>query len=504
MQISQIDFGPKDARHAFISGKEDEAIFERVFIHPFGISTHDFTSGKKCFVYGIKGSGKSAFLKYLQITLAKTSITHFVYFSDVLRELNAGGTSVGDAVPSEEISKFDNPDEYWSSFFFLLIARILYNSAFKQSRHFLEFVRRQTTNAPGNIFQKIFGRAPTLETWSAQISKSPTMDLDGRFENIINLEHFYKSAVSLLEDIRIPKRIYIFVDELEVTFQSDGKFKRDVKVAESLVRKIRDINEAFRERGINIYVLCAIRREVANHVIGGDAAKIVSDLGEAISWERSARDDGDEFSLHPLFEIVLNRILFSERPNRPKPTREDYRNTLSQYFPFYRGTSTQRYILDLTTYRPRDISILFAEARRIDGTRDHFEFETFKRKARKSYRDQLWIDFAEALRSRYNESVVSVFGKALQSLPDNFLYGDFIEKLDDFSGDPSIARLFDEASDIEWVNIFKDLYELGAIGHFEKGTVNEENYKFHFRGDTNPPIITPQTRLVKPAGLRSP
>ncbi|WP_143535675.1 hypothetical protein [Roseisalinus antarcticus] len=96
MNIGKIDFGPLDARHAATSSDFDEIFFQKVFIDPAGINLDDFNRGKKYFIYGIKGSGKSAILKYLEISNRKKCYTRFVYFSDAARE----GLSSGSFIPA--------------------------------------------------------------------------------------------------------------------------------------------------------------------------------------------------------------------------------------------------------------------------------------------------------------------------------------------------------------------------------------------------------------------
>lgn len=506
MRVGKIDFGPKDARHAFAEGEENEKVFQNVFVEPYNIELEEFSSGRRCFVYGIKGSGKSAFLRFFKLTNSSKSISRFVYFSKNLKELQKSrdrNLPDSDSAPADEIRTFQDPDEYWSAFFFLLFARMIYENDFSSGRQFLEFVRRQTTNAPKNFFDSIFRKAPTLETWGAQLSQTPSVDLKGTFDSIVNLSHFYQSSISILSDVRFKKPYYILVDELEIAFQSNDQFSSDVKVADSLVRVVRDLNEELRSRKIPIFIIAAIRTEVAKRVIGGDTAKIVGDLGRPISWERAARDN-DEYALHPLFRIVLNRILYSENESRTTKSQKDYETAIKKYFPFYRGTHTQRYLLDLTTYRPRDIAILFGEAQQFHRNDESFEFETFKRKCRKNYRTALWTDFAEAMRSLHSERIVEVLGRVIFTVPDYFGVDQFVERLDDYSGDPDIAKIIDEYSLGDWHRVFKELYELGAIGHTEPGNHQEENLKFHFRGDTEELIIGRTTQLVKPMGLRAP
>lgn len=504
-QIGKIDFGQRDARHAATHSEFNEDLFTKVFIDPFGVEKSDYINGKKSFIFGIKGSGKSAFLRYLEIERRKRCLTRYVYFSDNVRELSTGVGLQNLPIPSGEAAHTKNPDAYWRSFFFLLIGKVIFDSGLGNHKEYLEFIRRQTTGAPGGYLSAILGSAPTMESWATSIGPGSSIKADGKFAKIVNIEHFFSNAVSLLSRSKLPKPIYIFVDEMEVTYENEDQFTRDVKLASSLVRIIRDLNESFRSGKIDVYICCAIRKEISERILGGDAAKIVSDLGDEISWQRSSWERQDSNYVHPLFEIGLRRIFYANRPRALFFTAEDRKAVLSAYFPFYRSPvrrkGTQGIILDLTTYRPRDISILFNEAKKIDKDRTSFREETFLRLVRKPFREALWTDFAEALRARFSQQQVEIFKKVFYRLPQRFQYADFLASLDDFSGDPTMARMIDTFDDQSWALVLKELYTLGAVGNAEQGDIIDERLMFHFRGYTDGLLINSRVAIIKQAAM---
>ncbi len=500
MNISQIDFGPLDARHAATHGKFDESLFQKVFIDPAGVDLDDFKNGRKSFVYGIKGSGKSAILKHLDIGLRKVAETRFVYFSDIARENENRLNDI--EVPIAEIAKSENNDDYWRAFIFILIARVLFETDKSHNKKFLDFVRAQTSGAPGSFWEKLLNGAPTIKSWSANIGQTPEVRIEGSFDKIVNLEHFYSSAIHYLAESKPRKKVYILVDELEVTFTDQKQFERDVRLAASLVRIVRDINESLRKNEVGVYICCAIRREVADRILGGDTAKIVRDLGVEVSWNRSTWEHDDRSFVHPLFEIVLRRIYFSIQQNHIIFGDREKEWVLKKYFPFYQSGSpgkkgTQAEILDLTTYRPRDISILFNAAKRFDGGRASFRRETFVRLIRKSLRDDLWKDFSEALRAEFTENQIALLSKVLNRLPSRFQFSDFLGRLEDFSFDPALTAKIDEYSPEKWAEVLKQLYVLGAIGNVEQGEKIDDRFKFYFRGYTDGLIIARNVDIVK-------
>lgn len=500
--ISEIDFGPKDARHSYSIGGSEEQVFSKVFVDPMGINLDDFRKGKRSFIYGIKGSGKSALLRNLEYSLRSKEITKFIYFSQIVEETYDKNMEIG--LDIRELEGQSSFRLFWRSLIFILIAKSLYEQGKGSFKKYLEFVRRQSTESPGNLFGAIFGSAPTLESWTADIGSASGVKLDGAFAKVVNLSHFFDCAVSLLKTSKIEKSVWIFIDELEVIYKSKDQFSRDVEAATDLVKTVRDLNEEFRANKIPVYLVCAIRKEITDRIVGKDAAKIVSDLGEEVSWQRSSWENEDPNFIHPLFRIVSRRLYYSNYPNRNIMSHQDTDDMLRKYFPFfYKGQGTllrrnaQSKLLDLTTYRPRDISILFGEARKIDKGRSSFRAETFQRLVRKPLRDSLWLDFTEALRARFSEEQVDLLGKVFFRLKRRFQFAEFLDELDGFSHDPQYASIMDEFGPEEWADILRELYLFGAVGNIERGENIEERLLFYFRGDTDGLIINKNTDIYK-------
>ncbi|CUH89874.1 hypothetical protein PH5382_03827 [Phaeobacter sp. CECT 5382] len=503
--ISHIDFGPRDARHAATHDAFNEDLFKRIYVDPFGIDKRDYYKGNKSFVFGLKGSGKSAFLKYMEIEKRSSAHTRFVYFSDSLQELNGEGGGTNILATSTDFEGIENYDEYWQSFIYLLISKVLFESDHSRHKKLLQFVRGQSSGDAGGLLKGILSKAPTMERWAAEISKAPSFKLEGGFENIANLEHLFSSVTHILSERPPQKPIYLFVDELEITFENKAQFDRDVNIGASLVRIIRKLNEDFRSKSIPVYICCAIRKEVSERILGGDSAKIVSDLGNEISWQRTSKVNDDPEFAHPLLDIIIRRIFYANRPGGRFMSKEDAAGVVKQYFPFFNargsGRFTQGSLLDLTTYRPRDMSILFNEAKKIDGKRNFFKADTFKRLIRKPLREAMWSDYTEALRSRFSARQMEVFKKVFFRLPRRFKFSDFLTALDDFSEDPDMAEMLDGFKATDWANILKELYVLGAIGNIESGEVVDERMLFYFRGYTDGLLINRNVDIIKQSAM---
>jgi hypothetical protein len=343
---------------------------------------------------------------------------------------------------------------------------------------------------------------PRLKNWALSIGNSyGKIDFEGDFKKLGDIQLFYDSALSLLRDVQLTRRFYVFLDELEISFTSSNQFANDVKAAAALIKEVRDLNEFLRGYRVPIFIICAVRKEVSQKILGQDAAKIVRDLGYELSWQRPAWSKERDSYYHPLFEIVLRRIHASEKPRAFLATWGELGDIEKRYFDFRDQRWSQRAILDLTTYRPRDIPVLFSRAKQFDGPKERFSKNTFFQLVRKGYREDLWSDFAEALRTEYSQEEVSLFKRVYFALPNYFRIKDLVQEADDFSADPLLADLIYSLDRRKWTSFLNDLYQLGAVG-WSSLDGEEESVHFHFRGDTDGLEITKSNWLVKPQGLR--
>lgn len=82
MRISDVNFGSIDAKHE-VDGRTPEEIryFEDSYVLPPNINLDDYLSGKKYYISGLKGTGKTALLRFIQIKADKKNIkTSFILF----------------------------------------------------------------------------------------------------------------------------------------------------------------------------------------------------------------------------------------------------------------------------------------------------------------------------------------------------------------------------------------------------------------------------------------
>ena len=119
LKLSQIYIGKTDAKDELNFGSDDERLlFERTFYTPPQVDVQDYASGRRFYVLGLKGAGKTALLRYLDIVFRRQPQTEttFVLFksdfsSDDLKEIGKGDDSIEIANSSPSKENFDHDYE---------------------------------------------------------------------------------------------------------------------------------------------------------------------------------------------------------------------------------------------------------------------------------------------------------------------------------------------------------------------------------------------------------
>ncbi|XYJ24210.1 P-loop ATPase, Sll1717 family [Bacillus velezensis] len=169
-----------------------------------------------------------------------------------------------------------------------------------------------------------------------------------KFNNIV------KQANNLFSNLTgNGKRLYIFLDELELTLDNNKKYIRDKKLIRDLIIAIQEFNQTCKKNGFHLHLIAAIRSEVLTAVesSGKEINKIISDFATPIMWHQS----GGNISNHPILQIIIKRLKATEKfynLSHESSSEEIWK----RYFPeTIQNESSEKYLLHLTWYRPRDV-----------------------------------------------------------------------------------------------------------------------------------------------------
>lgn len=415
-----LRFGDIDARHEILARDEGKRqLFLDSFMAPPSFDIKNLINGEKFLIYGPKGSGKTAFLRYLQHRLAenKNSISRFIVFKDDItaqdREklVTLSQFRIYENGESEENS-FDELDclNAWQLFIHREISHVisrspdivartnevvnycnLLNSVFSQFKTapFKQMLKRLTK---GRL--KIGGLGAELEAEAEFIDKHGNIDVSEFVR--------YCNEVASTFDFNFEKpgaRINIFFDEVNISFVTGDDFKRNAILIRDLVAACGTMNLRFAEHGLPIYVYTAIRSEVADSVESTvrELQKWIDDKAVKIDWIIPNED----FSKQPIIGLVERRVAANEK--RILDLREIPKEiSLEKYFDnTISGHPFRHFLLFETWGRPRDlvrILNLMSDSLLEDGKFDHRCFRACSGK----YSLGSWEEKKDELSAKYS------------------------------------------------------------------------------------------------------
>lgn len=272
---------------------------------PETVTIEDFTNNNVFFVTGMKGTGKTALLRYLELEIKKNSphcTTDFILFkTDITDEernhfKSASNSFVAekDSVDNREFTKYTG---VWEWFFYRQILRISKEGAypfFENDEHWKNF--EECLNLPlessdkgwfNKLGVKIKHGNVTVSAASPHLSATLGLDFEVNtvkqgisFSKLVN---HTRLLFSKLTPTGYP--LYLFIDELEVSMSNQKQYTRDMQLVRDLIIVIENFNRNCVKRKMPLRLIAGIRTEVLSAVetIGQEINKIISDFGRPLN-----------------------------------------------------------------------------------------------------------------------------------------------------------------------------------------------------------------------------
>jgi len=217
------------------------------------------------------------------------------------------------------------------------------------------------------------------------------------------------------------------------------------------------MNEVCIRNNFKIGIYAAIRNEVLNApvVVGKEINKTTEHFGFEINWNQNV----NSFD-HPIISVLKQRIIGAEISAFGHRKTE---RILETYFPSaINSTPTQKFIIELTWMRPRDIIRLLLVLKERNPAAETFS-DHLIRDALRAYAEKSWTEIEEDLNAKYNSNEIAYIKKLLLTLGDKFLKSKFdsqlrLDKSKNIMPDGIIESLTSDA-------LLHDLYRVGVIGH---------------------------------------
>lgn len=489
LELKDLNIGRIDAKYELISPTEKEVNrFIDAYLVPDNIIIEDYINGDLFYVTGLKGTGKTALLRYLAIKAQREKKADYVFFlfkSHLSEEekINFGKNTQTLIVDKSSDNKpMQDYETVWKLFFHRFIADHLQSSKvaiFAKNDSLKKYVACAMAPKSGSKLSGIWKLFPKL--------KKGTIDLDLEYlkfglefdwaddkQRSVTLDSLVLQLDNLFLSLNPGDTLfYIFVDELEINLGNQELYTRDAILIRDLIITIEKFNILCKEKGFPLRILAGIRSEVLGAVagFGKEINKPIGSFGNNITWHQS----GGDISKHSLLKMIYKKLVASEEFCGILLDRDPI-TVWDRYFPpEIQRMAGNKFILHNTWYRPRDIVRMLTLIQKQYPNNLKFSHDAFDG-TRKQYSTESWVELTEELSVRYSPAEINGIRRLLYgfrpffSLPEIERHGEEIRRTY-----RDVSQLLDKFT-IE--NVLVDLYKIGAIGNGEKN-----NIRFAFRGD---------------------
>lgn len=491
LQLKDIFIGKTDAKNEFIENSiEEQDKFVDSYLIPENIHIKDFQHGNKYYIAGLKGTGKTALLRYLELSFQKEEDeSSFILFkSEFSEEDKAAFSKAASTFITEKNENNESEEDFvniWEWFLHRHIVKLSREKEyifFDQDKNWEKYSKCVMAPKLGDEESGITKLFPKLKRGNVEIEGDIEflkakigIEFDWENENnkLVKFSSIVRQANELYRKLKPKsKRLYIFIDELELTLGKVRQYTKDVKLIRDLIVAINSLNTTSRRNSYNIYLITAIRSEVLTSIqsSGKEINKPILDFGITLKWQQS----GGNIKSHPLLKIVNKKIQSAEKSSGFDIISTD-EEIWTKYFPLkVNSINTQEYILHRTWYRPRDIIRLLTIAQQQFPNETMFSHAVFDAIV-KEYSTQSWIEHAEELRVMFSEKEIDGIKKLLTAIHCPFNFNDFRNICDNKKEIyTDVEYLFSKHKPADILSI---LYRIGLIGN------TGAKVRYSFRGD---------------------
>lgn len=481
MPLSQVVFGKTDAFNELNTFGQEYFVGSFVANPKYHID--EFLSGSRFFICGKKGTGKSAFLKYLEchFNSDEVNLVFPIRFKSEIEQVDKDNfeqiVSKTDTTSSDD--KYDTISITDQSSYVLVWKTFLINQIITRASAGEYYVFKETEeyHLLTSLLKCIYGDSktpsivmPKIKRGSIELTAAYAKALSGSLKlelefdsnkkriNYAKLSQKVYRLFSQLEFDQSP--VYVLIDELELSVRNKHQFEKDVSLVRDLIIAIDDLNTVCAEKGMDIHIFAAIRSEVLRNVrsAGHELTKPIEDRGIEINWFQK----GGSYTDNQLLTIIENKIHASEQRNGYPCTS----NVWGEYFcTEINGEETRRFILNNSLYRPRDVIRMMSSILNQVDASEKFTQEAFD-KAQQEYSELMWTEIKDELRLSYSEEEVDAIFILLNRITMPFSYDSLVKRIDVLGKFyPNMPTLLDSS---KLILILNKLYELGVIGNTGK------------------------------------
>lgn len=501
LNLNEIYFGKIDAYNELQEyGSE---LFKKSFLQYEKYKMEDFIFGRKYFVCGNKGTGKTAFLKYLECILSddpEKLIIPIRFKSDFDVEDKKLFRNAASNIKEEVINEINTENQ---KNFVLVWQVFLINKIFQamDSGEFLTFLENDELTLITKLLKCLYGESksklmPRLTKGYAKVNGSllkginAELKVDIEFNEEMTNVNFNKAAkkiLSLFKKLEFYKnQVYVIFDELELSVKSKKENERDIELVRDLILAVDKLNNICKTNGYEIRLIASVRNEVINSVLssGYEINKSIEDYGINVTWYQKGGDYGDS----PLLKLIENKIIASEK----QKGINEHEDVWDKYFPDYiNDMKVKKYILNYSWNRPRDVIRMLGLVQQYSGVSKKFTQEMFDR-AMQDYSEKSWNEIVEELRLTYSDNDIKAIKKIFTNVEVPFSFSYLSKRIRKLGEIYDYVELF--AKKYKLIDVLEKLFDWGVIGNSGQRMV------FKFLGDRD---LAPTENMIIHKPLRN-
>lgn len=498
LKLKDLYLGKIDAYNEFVSFGQNTC--KEVFFEIPNIDMESVMDGEVYYICGDKGTGKTMLLKYIETVVQEQdapAYTAFIRFKkdvddDQRNLLKRTGTTISSEETVDNSQPIDISVDCTLAWQVYLIKAIIFN--IEKTRSGI-FERNKEWECLCKLLHSIYSNTDDKKAKRTILPKIKRGNIDINIASLakLNLELewnddektsiSFKTVAHKIIDLYAnltytENSIYVFVDELELSFKKNKQYERDIILIRDLVFAIQFLSEISRENGYKIYFLAAIRNEVYKSVqaMGMEINKPIHDFGIQISW----RQNGGDIKEHPLLQMLKKRIEYSEKIKGIKSEEDIW----EKYFvkELY-NKPIHNFIINQTWNKPRDLIRLFTIIQKQYGEESFINQALFDG-IKQQYSTESWEELVEALSVQYSENEIEGIRHLLTGISLPFTPKEFVSRVDALS---KVFREVEILKDRNISHVLSDLYNIGVIGNY--GHIP----RFVFLGDRDIDPLAPLT-----------
>ncbi|SEG79582.1 P-loop ATPase, Sll1717 family [Paenibacillus sp. UNC499MF] len=280
--------------------------------------------------------------------------------------------------------------------------------------------------------------------------------------NVFSIDDLVELYKVLLERSQIQDFSYLILDGLDEKINEATNYK---EILNSLLWTVKHLNDVFYENELDFKIVIFLRNDVYEMISGANLGKIHFGSTKTLTWINDSINKYD----YPLADFIQKRINNFIIGKGGQPSELALANILPEKV---KEMDSWEWLLNFTTYKPRDIIAFFNSARELCKNNEKRMTEQILRDATKDYSKYLKQEFEDELYGFLNdEQKLDVFNNILPKMKMNWV--NFVTIRGYINQTEHCTQSVIDNSEL--INL---LYSVGVIG-----TMSSENFEnWSYRG----------------------